>query len=155
MFFLPSNAQKGSLYDPKENSLAISYGKQYRDDRQSNYVFGGEFYTGYGNNFFRPMIGAYVTGNNSYFASFTFSKDVVLTEKFALSGHIGPAYSNIRGKDRLSNSGYVNFNLAIGGYYKLLNNLAVGVEWRHFSNNYTALPNIGIDTINFKVRYKI
>ena len=156
IFFLyPTNIPSGNLYSSKETSVAVDYGVQYRKEKQSNYVVGASVYTGWGNRFFRPMGGVYLTGNNSYFISLGVSKDILITEKLAITSHVAPSISYITGKDKLNNSGFINYNLSIGAYYTVTKNLAVGVEWRHFSNLYADKPNEAIDTYGIKFRYRL
>lgn len=154
MYFIPWNIPNGNLHNPKESSISVNYDKQYRIDKESSYLISLEGYTKFGNRFFRPAFGFYMTDVGSHFVSFVLSKELMIVDKVVIYGHLGPSYSNIRGVDRKRYSGYMNFNIAIGTFYNISNNMSLGLEWRHLSNYYTSLPNGGLDTIGFKVRFK-
>ena len=155
ILFIPANAPKGSLYDENETSFSASSGYEYRNDRDSKFVGGGEVYTKFGSKYFRPKAGVYSTSVGSVFLSGGFSKDLIIHENFAFSTHFMPSFSYIRGKDKKDHSGLINFNIGMTAFYSITQNLAIGLEFKHISNGHTSLSNAGLETVGLAIRFRI
>jgi hypothetical protein len=154
--FFPSSPFGEKYANEGYSTVSASYHYRYTREK-GEYTAGAEFsygksYTKYKIN---PKASLFQTSHGSTFVSVAGEKKITLTDKILVSGYIGPAISFIQRKDKDYSSGALNFSMGVGVSYLVTKRVSLEVGLSHISNANITQPNDGIDSLMFKVNFRL